>query len=216
MSIAKSQKEWLRNKMQSKYGVNDTPENFDSDFSISEKIMNDWGFNVVEALKQNLVESKRVASSDLLQSIAFDVQDHGSYVQLKLLASPHYIFVNDGRRGDKMKWTDNTELMLGKRKSSAKLPPFDAISNWVRFKGVKALSKSGLGFRTRQTSRVTDKVKKMQLVELIRRKIKRDGIEPTYFYTQVVNKQTIEDLSSLLLRESGKQLIVNFKKVLEK
>ena len=216
MSTAASKKEWLRNKMYSKYGVNDTPNNFDSEFTVAENIMKNWGQNVIDALKLNLNSLNKKASSDLIQSIAFDVQDHGSYVQLKLLASPHYIFVNDGRRGDKMKWTDNNELMLGKRKSSAKLPPFDAISNWVRFKGVKALSKSGLGFRTRQTSRVADKVKKMQLVELIRRKIKRDGIEPTYFYTQVVNKQTIEDLTSLLLRESGKQLVVNFKKVLEK
>jgi hypothetical protein len=55
----------------------------------------------------------------------------------------------------------------------------------------------------------------MQLVELIRRSIKRKGIEPTYFYTQVVNKETINDLTQTLLDQTGKQLVVNFKKVLE-
>lgn len=216
MSIAKSQREWLRNKMQGRYGVDDTPANFDSEFTIADKILTEWGQNTVDALKKNLADTQKVASSSLSQSIRFDVKDAGDYIQLRLFAAPHYIFVNDGRRGDKMKWTDNAELMLGKRKPTAKLPPFEAISNWIRFKGVKGLSKSGLGFKTRQTSRVSDKVKKMQLVELIRRKIKRDGIEPTYFYTQVVNKQTINDLSQILLNQTGKQLVVNFKKVLEK
>lgn len=216
MSIAKSQREWLRNKMQGRYGVDDTPANFDQDFTISDKILTEWGQNTVDALKKNLADTQKVASSSLSQSIRFDVKDAGDYIQLRLFAAPHYIFVNDGRRGDKMKWTDNAELMLGKRKPTAKLPPFEAISNWIRFKGVRGLSKSGLGFKTRQTSRVSDKVKKMQLVELIRRKIKRDGIEPTYFYTQVVNKQTINDLSQILLNQTGKQLVVNFKKVLEK
>lgn len=216
MSIAKSQREWLRNKMQDKYGLSDSPQNFDQNFTIADKILTEWGHNTVEALKKNLEETQKKASSDLFQSIAFDVKDNGSYIQLRLFASPHYVFVNDGRRGIKMKWTDNQQLMIGKRKSTAKLPPFDAISNWVRFKGVKGLSKSGLGFKTRQTSRVSDKVKKMQLVELIRRKIKRDGIEPTYFYTQVVNQNTINDLTKILLDQTGKQLVVNFKKVVEK
>ena len=216
MSIAKNQREWLRNKMQGRYGVDDIPANFDQDFTISDKILTEWGQNTVDALKKNLADTQKVASSSLSQSIRFDVKDAGDYIQLRLFAAPHYIFVNDGRRGDKMKWTDNAELMLGKRKPTAKLPPFEAISNWIRFKGVKSLSKSGLGFKTRQTSRVSDKVKKMQLVELIRRKIKRDGIEPTYFYTQVVNKETINDLTQVLLNQTGKQLVVNFNKVLEK
>lgn len=215
MSIAKSQREWLRNKMQGRYGVDDTPANFDSEFTIADKILTEWGQNTVDALKKNLADTQKIASSSLSQSIKFDVQDHGDYVQLRLFAAPYYVNVNDGRRGVKMKWTDNQDLMIGKRKSTAKLPPFDAITNWIRFKGVSGLSKTGLGFKTRQTSRVSDKVKKMQLVEAIRYKIKRDGIEPTYFYTQVVNKQTINDLSQILLNQSGKQLVVNFKKVLE-
>lgn len=216
MSTAASKKEWLKNKMYQRYGMDDTPQNFDDEFTIADKIMTEWGKNVVDAMVLNLTQLNKKASSDLIQSIAFDVKDHGDYIQLKLLAAPHYKFVNDGRRGVKMKWTDNPDLMIGKRKPTAKLPPFEAISNWIRFKGVTSLSKSGLGFKTRQTSRVSDKVKKMQLVELIRRKIKRDGIEPTYFYTQVVNKQTINDLSQILLNQTGKQLVVNFKKVLEK
>lgn len=216
MSTAASKKEWLKNKMYERYGMDDNPQNFDADFTIADKIMTEWGKNVVDAMVLNLTQLNKKASSDLIQSIAFDVKDHGDYIQLKLLASPHYKYVNDGRRGVKMNWTDKPELMIGKRKSTAKLPPFEAISNWIRFKGVKGLSKSGLGFKTRQTSRVSDKVKKMQLVELIRRKIKRDGIEPTYFYTQVVNKQTIDDLTQILLNQTGKQLVVNFKKVLEK
>lgn len=215
MSAAKSQREWLRNKMQGRYGLDDTPQNFDQNFTISEKIMAEWGKNTVDAIKQNLVESKRIASSSLLQSIKFEVQDYGDYVQLKLFAAPHYIYANDGRRGVVMNWTDNQELMIGKRKPKAKYPPFEAISNWVRFKGEKSLSKVGTGFRTRQTSKVSDKLKKVKLVDQLRFLIYKYGVEPTYFYTQVVNKKTIDDLTQVLLNQTGKQLVVNFKKVLE-
>jgi hypothetical protein len=215
MSIERKHKDWLKKQMQQRYGFDDTPANFDPDFSISEKIMDEWGSNVVEALQKSLAEKGKVASSGLSQSIKFEVKNFDTYVELKLFASPHYKNVNDGRRGTNMKWTDDQSRMIGKRKATAKLPPFDAISNWIRFKGVAGLSKKGLGYKTRQTSRVSDKVKKMQLVELIRRSIKRKGIEPTYFYTQVVNKETINDLTQTLLNQTGKQLVVNFKKVLE-
>lgn len=201
--------------MQYRYGVDDTPQNFDNDFTLADKIMTEWGGNVIEGLKKSLAESTKNASSGLSQSLKFDVKDQGSYIQLRLFAAPYYVNVNDGRRGTNMKWTDDQSKMIGKRKSKAKLPPFDAISNWIRFKGVAGLSKKGLGYRTRQTSKVGDKVKKMQLVELIRRSIKRKGIEPTYFYTQVVNQETINDLTKILLDQTGKQLIVNFKKVAE-
>lgn len=216
MSLAKTKRDWLKNKMYEKYGLDDNPQNFDQDFTISEKIMAEWGQNTVDAIKQNLIETKRIASSDLLQSIDFKVQDYGDYVQLQLFAAPHYVYANDGRRGVVMNWTDNQELMIGKRKPKAKYPPFDAISNWVRFKGEKSLSKVGTGFRTRQTSRVADKVKKVRLVDQLRFLIYKYGVEPTYFYTQVVNKETINDLTQVLLNQTGKQLVVNFKKVLEK
>jgi hypothetical protein len=215
MSIERKHKDWLKKQMQQRYGFDDTPANFDPDFSISEKIMDEWGSNVVEALQKSLAEKGKVASSGLSQSIKFEVKNFDTYVELKLFASPHYKNVNDGRRGTNMKWTDDQSRMIGRRKATAKLPPFEAISNWIRFKGVAGLSKKGLGFKTRQTSRVSDKVKKMQLVELIRRSIKRKGIEPTYFYTDVVNKETIDNLTQILLDQTGKQLVVNFKKVLE-
>ena len=216
MSLAKTKRDWLKNKMYQKYGLDDTPQNFDYDFTITDKILNEWGQNTIDAIKQNLIETKRIASSDLLQSIDFKVQDFGDYVQLQLFAAKHYVYANDGRRGVVMNWTDNQELMIGKRKPKAKYPPFEAISNWVRFKGEKSLSKVGTGFRTRQTSRVADKVKKVRLVDQLRFLIYKYGVEPTYFYTQVVNKQTINDLSQILLNQTGKQLVVNFKKVLEK
>jgi hypothetical protein len=215
MNPQKSQINWLRQKMEERYGYDDSPKNFDYEFTISEKILAEWGKNVEDKLKEYLETNLKNASKDLWQSIKFEVDNHNDYVQLRLYASPHYKYVNDGRRGTNMKWTDDQSKMIGKRKSKAKLPPFDAISNWIRFKGVAGLSKKGLGFRTRQTSKVGDKVKKMQLVELIRRSIKKKGIEPTYFYTQVVNQETINDLTKILLDQTGKQLIVNFKKVAE-
>jgi hypothetical protein len=154
-------------------------------------------------------EAKKNASSTLKQSIRYEVQEFKDSVRLELFIEDYYVYVNDGRKGTKQTFVDNTSLMIGTRNSTAKKPPFQAISDWIRFKGVANLSYKGLGFKTRQTSRVSDKVKKVQLVEAIRRSIKRKGIKPTYFYTSVVNRETIGELMKTLEKSTGKSLIID-------
>jgi hypothetical protein len=154
------------------------------------KIVDGFGVAVETALKQSLDEAKKNASSTLKQSIRYEVQELKDSVRLELFIEDYYIFVNDGRK-------------KGKR------PPFKAISDWIRFKGVTNLSYKGLGFKTRQTSRVNDKVKKVQLVEAIRWKIARKGIKPTDFYDNVVNRANIGELMKTLQKSVGKTLVID-------
>ena len=91
--------------------------------------------------------------------------------------------------------------------------PFDAISKWVRFKSVKELSKPGLGIKTRQTARVSDKVKKMKLVERIRWGIYWNGIRPTYFYTDTINEQLVKNIEADIYQLLGRTIELNISNV---
>ena len=211
MAISKSQAELIKKGLLKSLGEVDGI-NVSSDkklLTATGKIVDGFGGIVEIALRQSLDEAKKNASSTLKQSIRYEVQEFKDSVRLELFIEDYYVYVNDGRKGTKQTFVDNTSLMIGTRNSTAKKPPFQAISDWIRFKGVANLSYKGLGFKTRQTSRVSDKVKKVQLVEAIRRSIKRKGIKPTYFYTSVVNRETIGELMKTLEKSTGKSLIID-------
>lgn len=215
MSIAKNQSEFLKSKLANSLGSNDYGQGVEN--AIQAVLLNAseiWR----EQMKKNLDDFKssrgfkKSASGTLEQSIRSDVNEYTDKVTLKLYIEDYYINVNDGRKGTKQSWRDNPNFMIGKRQTKAKLPPFQPISNWVRNKGVKGLSKSGLGFKTRQTSKVSDKLKKVQLVDAIRWSIRKRGVEPTYFYSQVINDKSIKDLKEIILKTTGKALVVDIKR----
>jgi hypothetical protein len=158
-------------------------------------IVDGWGVAVRTALKQSLVELKKNASKQLSQSIRYEVDELADTVRLQLFIEDYYINVNDGRK-------------------RGKLPPFQAISDWLRFKKeVKFYNSNGKMIKLRQTARVSDKVKKAQLVQGIRWKIARKGIEPTEFYDNIVNRDNIGELMKTLEKATGKALIIDLKNI---
>jgi len=99
MSIAKSQIEWLRQKMNQNYGVDDNPQTFDADFTVADKIMTQWGGNVVEALKKNLAETNKNASSGLSQSLRFEVKDQGDHLMPSVIGLDLKVWLDLAKRG---------------------------------------------------------------------------------------------------------------------
>lgn len=209
MNINKLQKEFLKSKLLNDIGI--SPNQADNvTLNVTEKTLFRFKTILEDKLRENLKLAKKKASGQLGQ-LGGDVITNGDVITYKLYIQDYYINVNDGRKGKKQKWTEDPNLLIGKRKQRAKMPPFEPISNWVRFKNLAKLSYKGLGFKTRQTSRVSDKVKKMQLVDAIRYKIYRDGIEPTYFYSTVINKETIATFKESLAKQLGKNIILDIK-----
>lgn len=164
------------------------------------------------ALKTSLRNKNKKATGNLKDTLeAYTIQE-GTSVGLQVELEPYYQFVNDGRTGRRRFGRDASRL-VGIPKSKATPPPFDAISKWVRFKSVRELSKPGLGFKTRQTARVSDKVKKMRLVERIRWGIYWNGIKPTYFYTDTINQQLVNNIEADIYQLLGRTIELNISNV---
>jgi hypothetical protein len=197
MAIGKSQTRLIRSGLLKSLGEIDGI-NVSSDkrlLTATGVIVDGWGVAVRTALKQSLEELKKNASKQLSQSIRYEVDELADTVRLQLFIEDYYINVNDGRR-------------------KGKLPPFQAISDWLRFKKeVKFYNANGKMIKLRQTARVSDKVKKAQLVQGIRLKIARKGIEPTEFYDNIVNRDNIGELMKTLEKATGKALIIDLKDI---
>lgn len=164
------------------------------------------------ALKTSLRNKNKKATGNLKDTLeAYAIQE-GTSVGLQVELEPYYKFVNDGRTGRRRFGRDASRL-VGTPKSKATPPPFDAISKWVRFKSVRELSKPGLGFKTRQTARVSDKVKKMRLVERIRWGIYWNGIKPTYFYTDTINEELVRNIEADIYQLLGRTIELNISNV---
>lgn len=215
MNIAKNQSEFLKSKLVDSLGSNDYGQGIENAI---DRVLYNAGKIWTDKMRKNLEDFRtsrgfsKKASGVLEQSIRSDVAEYSDKVTLKIYLEDYYINVNDGRKGTRQSWRDNPKFMIGKRNSKAKLPPFEEISQWVRNKGVKSLSQTSLGFKTRQTSRVSDKLKKARLIDAIRWSIRKNGVEPTYFYTQVINDKSIEDLKNIILKSTGKALVVDIKR----
>lgn len=163
-----------------------------------------YGDKIEEGLKANLEAEGKIASRSLIDSIRYNLYETGETVTLELLLEPHYQYVNDGRVGKKKKKGVDKSRLVNPKKTGPKLPPFEPISKWIRYKGVKELSYKGTGIRTRQTSRVADKLKKARLVDKIRWGIFNKGIEPTYFYKDVVNDNLIKQINQDMTKAAGR------------
>ena len=185
----------------------------DTKFTVVGKVINSWFNAAQKKLIKNLKQTNKDESgSTLIQSIRFDAKEYQDRVNFNLYLNDYYVFVNDGRKGTKQKFTDDTSRMIGKRKPKAKLPPFQPISEWLgRHRSAKAKFNNGGKLRLGQTAKVTDKVKKAIIVDNIRYAIKRNGIEPTYFYTSVINNNTITNLTKAVSKAAGRDLILNIK-----
>lgn len=208
MSIAKNQSEFLKSKLVNSLGSLDYGQGIENAiqqvlFNAS-KIWSDQMQKNLDDFRTSKGYGKKTGSDVLRNSIHSNIEEYSDTVSLKLYIEDYYINVNDGRKGTKQSWRDNANFMIGKRKSKAKLPPYKAIKNWLGSKPLK--------LRLDSKGKLSDKLKKESAINAIRFGIKRTGVEPTYFYSQVINDQSIKDLTSQILKSTGKALIVDIKR----
>ena len=179
-----------------------------------EKTVIAWANIIVKNLKKQLNDNKSNASGGLsasAQATPTRINDASGTIELDILIDPYYVFVNDGRTGKHQKFIRDKSRLVGTPKTTARMPPFQPISDWIRYKGVAGLSKVKTGFRTRQTGRVADKLKKAKLVDSIRWGIYNNGIAPTYFFTNVVNQEAFTALNKAAAKALGRDIAVNIK-----
>jgi len=137
---------------------------------------------VIRNAKRSLRRQKKRASSDLLNSLDYELEVHKSSFSLQFFMMDYGTYVDEGVSGTKKKY--NTPYSyVGARSSGGQ---FDrSLSKWIRQKGIKGRDAKGKF------------IKNDSLVYLIKRSIFRDGIKPTHFFTkpfQNAFKKLPEDL----------------------
>lgn len=141
---------------------------------------------IINALKENLERVGRVASGVLSQSIRIDIEEEKDTVSFVLYMEDYWKYVDQGRR------------------KGAKMPPQEAMLEFIKLRGIKPREPKGKSI-SRKSKKLSMDSRRKQLAFAIGRSISKKGIEPTHFFTDVVNdnlkKRLTKDISKALAKD---------------
>jgi len=159
--------------------------------------------DIIKQLADNLREHDKDQPGRLIQSIDVKILPQGTKISFQLLMEDYWKWVDEGR------------------KKGSKQPPMDAMMEFIKVRGlkndtsklrkkkIKAVKNKTIRKAYKQTSEL---VKRKQLAFLIARGIKKHGIKPTYFFSDVINDglylKMKKDIEQVLKKEIELQFTV--------
>lgn len=90
--------------------------NYD-DLIETRRVLGEYGEATVSSMRNILVSSGKVASGELVRSLAYEITYDGQDISLEFSMAEYGVFVDKGRKPGKM-------------------PPISSISDWLRVKGI--------------------------------------------------------------------------------
>lgn len=173
--------------------------------------------DIVKGLTEKLISKHKDQPGELLQSIGENssVAINGNKISLKIGMEDYWKFVDKG--------VDGTQKSVGsefKFKKSGKRIPLDAMKKFIAAKGIKP-SMNIAAHRKSETfkdKRIKKQAKKVNAANALNSlafamgvNIKKHGIKPTHFFTDVIN----DDLKRRLQKDLGlalkKDIEIDFK-----
>lgn len=170
--------------------------------------------DIIADLRESLIKHDRDQPGDLLQSIDGEVTIGSNKISFELKMNDYWKFVNEGVDGTAVK--HNSQF---KYKKNGKRIPLDAMKKFIAARGISpAMSISAhkrntkiiaTGKLNKKAQKTLKKITKENALEslawAIGVNLKKRGLKPTHFFTQVINKELKErltaDLSKALLRD---------------
>jgi hypothetical protein len=137
------------------------------------EVENKWAQLVVTNAKSILLRNKKIATGALYNSVRYVVNAKG---QIEFLYAPEGKWVTQGRR------------------KGARFPPPGPISQWIKTKGIKAVSSQG------------KPISEKSLTYLISRGISEKGIKPLPFMKLAI-RQSIQQLRKELKKAATKNTV---------
>ncbi len=140
-----------------------------------------WGEKIVDALKAALPPGKDT-NGMLGQSISFTINYAGFPIVFELQLADYYKYIDSGR-------------------GPGKFPPPEVIANWIKNKQLSIIQKSSLKSiksRSKTLSALSQQSQLKSLSFLIGRKIARDGIPATNFYSNTLSPGAFQELNDNL------------------
>jgi len=150
-----------------------------------------WGQKIVDALKAALPPGKDT-SGILGQSIGFTINYAGFPIVFELQLADYYKYIDAGR-------------------APGKFPPPDVIANWIKNKQISIIQKTGLK-SIRNKSKTPTIISQQNQIKslgfLIGRKIARDGIPATNFYSNTISADAFQELNDNLSDAFKKDVLI--------
>lgn len=173
----------------------------------AEDVLYKYKASIIEALRQNLIEKDKDQPGVLLQSIDVHIFEQGNKLTFELEMEDYWKFVDEGRR------------------AGAKMPPQKAILDFLKSRGISAKvserkKKQIKGIRNKTVKKAVKQISRdkglKQVAFLIGRSIKKHGIKPTHFYSEVVNDDLKLRLTNDLAKALGKDIEIDIKTSFDK
>lgn len=152
------------------------------------EVLHNYGARVVSALTDNLDAQGNSVTGALASSIVFTITDAGEASVFKLNLLDYYTYLDQGRKPGKM-------------------PPINAIRNWLSIRSAKATLRNDPGHTVRGAGRNKAAPGGSALAQnyqditqhawAIARKISKYGTKPTYFFSNVFKPGAAGDISVL-------------------
>ena len=171
------------------------------------QVLNDFGKDTVEKLKQSIDRSDAVASGVLRESLDFEVTETQSGFEFKL----------DFTKGEGYKYAKAVD----KGRRPGKQPPLEPIMRWIANKGIalppvstrrQKLTKSLKNKTVRKTlKQLSTQQRARSLAYLIARKIGEKGTPATSFYSSVVTPSLFEQLKKDLAKAAVSDILFDLK-----
>ena len=167
--------------------------------------LTDYWQQVVDDLVKSLYDVGRVSSGVTAQSIGdlnarlVDITTKGFKVTIAM--PPYYEYIDEGVSGSKR----NTGISRFKYKmplSSNKRPPIKAIRKFMLNRGINPVPKNTTSGKQRDAEAIRNSI-----AFAISYKIWSDGLEPTNFYSKVINDPKLQEFETRLLNEFGQFIL---------
>lgn len=154
----------------------------------------------------------------LIQSIDVDIVRDGGKITFLLKMNDYYKFVDEGVSGWKHK--NNSQYSY---KKNGKRIPLDAMKKFIAQRGLvpKVTAKAKAKNATLKNKKIKkahkqiitkNKTKEIEsFAWALGSKIKRDGIEPTYFFSDVINDELYLEIQNSIAEAIGKDIEIDFK-----
>lgn len=167
-------------------------------------------FIIIDALKQNLVAHDKDQPGKLIQSINVEIDNVDGKLVFTLEMEDYWKFVDEGVSG----WGSPNGSQY-KFKNDGKPANIGAMLEFIKVRGIKGTPKKvQKGLKSKRIKKALkqinrDKVLK-QIAFAIGKSIKKKGIKPTYFFSDVINEELYLQLKEDLTKALGRDIELSF------
>ena len=175
--------------------------------------------DLIQDLRESLINVNRDQPGDLLQSIDGSVEVEANNISFEIRMNDYWVFVDEGVDG-----TVTSQGSQYKYKKAGKRIPLDAMKKFIAARGLSpAMSISrqrkvekiaGKGKLSKKIKKAVKQINKKNALDsfafAIGANIKKRGLRPTHFFTNVINEDLKQRLTKEISEALKKDIEINF------